>query len=53
MRVRIKIHNKKGKNGFCSLSVTASCKPKNIKQLVKSQYSLDDINKLPNSLLII
>jgi hypothetical protein len=53
IRIRTKIHAKKDKNGFCSLSVTAACKPKNIKYLIKSQYSLDDINKLPKSLTIV
>jgi hypothetical protein len=53
MRIRTKIHYRKGKNGFCKLSVTAACKPKNIKHLIKSQYSLDNINKLPKSLIIV
>lgn len=53
IRIRTKIHTTSDKNGFCSLSVTAACKPKNIKQLKKSQYSLDNIKKLPKSLIII
>jgi hypothetical protein len=53
IRIRTKIHTKKDKNGFCSLSVTASCKPKNIKHLIKSKYSLDNVKKLPNSLIIV
>ena len=53
MRVRTKIHTTKDKNGFCSLSVTAACKTKNITQLTKSQYSLDNIKKLPKSLIIV
>jgi hypothetical protein len=52
IRIRIKVHSTKNKNGFCSLSVTAACQPKNIKNLTKSLYSLDDINKLPTSLMI-
>jgi hypothetical protein len=51
LRVRTKIHAKKGQNGFCKLSVTIACQPKNIKQLPKSNYSLDDISKLPDNLL--
>lgn len=53
LRIRTKIHTTKDKNGFCSLSVTAACKPKNITRLTKSQYSLDNIKKLPKSLTII
>lgn len=52
MRIRTKIHTRKNKKGFCSLSVTAACKPKNINKLPKSQYSLDDANKLPKSLVV-
>ena len=33
------------------MSVTAACKPKNIKTLEKSKYSLDDEKKLPNNLI--
>ena len=51
MRIRIKIHSKKNKKGYCSMSVTAACKPKNIKLLQKSPYSLDDTNKLPKILI--
>ena len=51
MRIRIKIHNKNNKNGYCSLSVIASCLPKNINLLDKSNYSLDNISKLPEKLL--
>jgi alkyl hydroperoxide reductase subunit AhpC len=53
IRIRTKIHTRKDKNGFCSLSVTAACKPKNIKHLIKSQYSLDNIGELPKSLIVI
>jgi len=28
LRVRIKVHARKKKNGFCSLSVTVACQPK-------------------------
>lgn len=51
IRARTKIHSKKNKKGFCSLSVTIACQPKNIKELKKSKYSLDDKNKLPNTLI--
>lgn len=46
IRIRIKVHNKKR----CKLSVTIACKPKNINELHKSFYSLDNINKLPLNL---
>lgn len=51
LRIRTKIHSRKTAKGFCSLSVTASCKPKNIKDLIPSKYSLDDKNRLPPILL--
>jgi hypothetical protein len=51
LRIRIKIHSSKNKKGFCSLSVTAACHPKNIIDLEPSKYSLDDINKLPPNLI--
>jgi hypothetical protein len=47
LRIRTKVHAVKNKNGFCSLSVTAACQPKNIKLLTQSPFSLDNINKLP------
>ena len=49
LRIRTKIHTKKTKTGYCSLSVTVSCKPINIKSLNTSPYSLDNINKLPSN----
>lgn len=51
LRIRTKIHTRKNKNGFCSLSVTASCQPKDIKKLTPSKYSLDNKDKLPPSLV--
>ena len=51
LRIRIKVHSTKLQNGYCSLSITASCKPKNIKNLPISNYSLDNIDKLPNNLI--
>ena len=51
LRIRIKVHSTKLQNGYCSLSITASCKPKNIKDLPISNYSLDNIDKLPNNLI--
>ena len=51
LRVRTKIHRKKDKNGFCKLSVTIACQPKNINNLVNSEYSLDNQMKLPNNLV--
>ena len=51
MRIRIKVHTRKNKRGYCKLSVTAACQPNNIKTLDKSQYTLDHINKLPINLI--
>jgi len=51
LRVRTKIHTRKNSKGFCSLSVTLSCQPVNIKKLSNSEYSLDDISKLPKNLI--
>jgi predicted small secreted protein len=51
LRIRIKVHSKKNKNGYCSLSITAACNPTNISYLTKSKYSLDNINKLPPNLI--
>jgi len=51
IRVRTKIHERKNKMGFCKLSVTISCKPKNIKKLVNSDFSLDNQARLPNNLV--
>jgi hypothetical protein len=47
MRVRTKIHTRKDKDGYCNLSVTVACQPKNINFLPRSLYSLDDENRLP------
>lgn len=51
LRIRTKIHSRKNTKGFCNLSVTISCQPKNIKDLHDSNYSLDNISKLPKNLL--
>jgi hypothetical protein len=51
IRIRTKIHTKQNKKGFCSLSVTIACQPKNIKKLIKSNYSLDNKDKLPSILI--
>lgn len=50
LRVRTKIHEKKNKKGFCKLSVTIACQPKNINNLINSKYSLDNKIKLPDNL---
>jgi hypothetical protein len=50
IRIRTKIHKRKNKKGFCSLSVIIACQPLSIKSFIKSPYSLDDINKLPMNL---
>jgi hypothetical protein len=51
LRVRTKIHTRKNKKGVCKLSVTVACQPKNIKDLINSEYSLDDKLKLPHNLI--
>jgi len=51
LRIRIKIHKKINIKGFCNLSVTVACQPKNIKKLNPSKYSLDNKDKLPFNLL--
>ena len=51
IRIRIKVHSEKNKDGYCSLSTTMSCQPRNINNIVKSLYSLDHIGKLPHNLL--
>jgi len=50
LRIRTKIHERKNKSGFCKLSVTVACQPKNINSLVNSNYSLDNLKKLPTNL---
>lgn len=53
LRVRTKIHKRKNKNGFCDLSVTVACQPKNMNGLsiANSEYSLDNQTKLPTNLV--
>lgn len=51
LRVRTKIHERKNKKGFCKLSVTIACQPKNINDLINSEYSLDNQMKLPKNLV--
>ena len=51
LRIRTKIHTRKNKKGFCNLSVTIACQPKDITKLNRSKYTLDDENKLPVSLI--
>lgn len=50
LRIRTKIHTRKNKKGFCNLSITVACQPKNIKNLIRSNYSLDNKDKIPNNL---
>lgn len=47
LRIRTKIHTRKDKKGFCKLSITIACQPKDIKTIPQSKYSLDDKDKLP------
>jgi hypothetical protein len=49
LRIRTKIHKTKNAKGFCKLSVTVSCQPKHIQDLMKSPYSLDGV--LPVNLI--
>ena len=51
LRVRTKIHARENKEGYCKLSVTVACQPKNINFLPMSPYSLDDENRLPPNLI--
>lgn len=53
LRIRTKIHVAKNTKGFCKMSVTIACQPKNIKDLINSNYSLDNISKLPINLVYI
>lgn len=50
LRIRIKIHSSKDAHGNCNLSVMMSCQPKNIKNLIKSPFTLDDPENLPEVL---
>lgn len=52
-RIRTKIHTRQNSKGFCKLSVVIACKPKNIKTLIKSTYSLDNIGLLPKNLIYV
>ena len=47
LRIRIKVHTRCSARGYCNLSVTASCQPKNIRHYPQSQYTLDGGGKLP------
>ncbi len=49
IRVRTKIHSKQNSKGFCILSVTIACQPKNSKY-DKSNFSLDNKLLLPSNL---
>lgn len=51
MRVRVKVHSQSNNNGYAQLSVTGALQPINLNQLMKSPYSLDNIDKLPPNLL--
>lgn len=53
LRIRTKIHTKRNSKGFCKLSVTIACKPVNIKKMKSSNYSLDDVMRLPSILHIL
>ena len=51
IRIRTKVHRTKNKSGYCQLSVIVSCKPKNIRMIPYSHYSLDQASKLPSNLI--
>ena len=51
LRVRTKIHKTENKEGYCKLSVTVACQPKNINFLPMSPYSLDHPSRLPPNLI--
>lgn len=51
IRIRNKIHKRKNKKGYCDISVSVACQPKNIKKLMPSKYSLDNKDKLPPTLI--
>lgn len=51
MRVRVKVHSRSNNNGYAKLSVTGALQPINLNQLMKSPYSLDNMDKLPPNLL--
>ena len=50
LRIRTKIHKRKDTKGFCQLSVTVACQPKNIKLIENSPFSLDNVMKIPKNL---
>lgn len=47
LRIRTKIHHAMMKDGYMNASVTASLHPIYNKDFMKSDYSLDNINKIP------
>jgi hypothetical protein len=51
LRARTKVHARENSEGYCDLSVTVACQPKNINFLPRSPYSLDDKNQLPPNLI--
>lgn len=50
LRVRVKVHSRGSTGEVATLSVTISCKPKNILKMTPSPFSLDSIEKLPKNL---
>ena len=51
LRVRTKIHSRSNSKGYMSASITVAAKPIKIKELKNSQYTLDNINKIPKELI--
>jgi hypothetical protein len=49
IRIRTKIHSR-GKGGFCHLSVMAACQPKDLSNIIKSNFSLDCESNVPINL---
>lgn len=50
IRIRIKVHSRGRTGEICNLSITAACQPKNFKEIVNSDFSLDSFEKLPKNL---
>ncbi len=51
IRIRVKNHKSENSQGFCELSVTMACQPKNINYLITSPYNLDDKKNIPTAIL--
>jgi len=52
-RIRTKIHKRTLRSGYCDLSVTISCQPRDLKVLEASPFSLDNASTLPSNLIFV